>query len=254
MPVYHVPVIEPVEPLVKENGITGRNDVISQLNSAEDIIRRQSPDRIVTLGGDCLVSLIPFSYLAEKYGDKLGVLWIDAHPDIQNVEQFSNAHAHVLGLLLGHGDPELKDFVKTTIPSNNVMIAGVHNLLEHEQSFIDANNIATYSPQQVRENSEPIKDRIKSQGIEYLAIHLDLDALAPHHFRSVLFARPGRGEDDFGGVAEGELSMQEIVTLIREVTEATETVGLTIAEHLPWDAINLKAMLKELPLIGNTKT
>ena len=87
-----------------------------------------------------------------------------------------------------------------------------------------------------------------------MAIHLDLDALAPHHFRSVLFARPGRGEDDFGGVAEGELSMQEIVTLIREVTEATETVGLTIAEHLPWDAINLKAMLKELPLIGNTRT
>ena len=28
-----------------------------------------------------------------------------------------------------------------------------------------------------------------------------------------------------------------------------EPVGITIAAHLPWDAINLKSMMNELPLL-----
>ncbi|WP_420856055.1 hypothetical protein [Xenorhabdus indica] len=38
--------------------------------------------------------------------------------------------------------------------------------------------------------------------------------------------------------------------LINRATSDTKTVGLTISEHLPWDAINLKAMLAQLPLLG----
>lgn len=36
--------------------------------------------RMLTIGGDCSVSQAPFAYLAHRYGDGFGVLWIDAHP------------------------------------------------------------------------------------------------------------------------------------------------------------------------------
>ena len=32
------------------------------------MLRASDPGRIVTLGGDCSVSVVPFTYLAAKYG------------------------------------------------------------------------------------------------------------------------------------------------------------------------------------------
>ncbi|MFC3216124.1 arginase family protein [Novosphingobium panipatense] len=78
--------------------------LLSQARAAREAIERHAPDRIVTLGGDCLVDLAPMAYLSRRYGEKLGVLWLDAHPDVMSAAEFSHAHAHVLALLLGRGD------------------------------------------------------------------------------------------------------------------------------------------------------
>ena len=96
----------------------------------------------------------------------------------------------------------------------------------------------------------PVMDWLKDSEIKVLAIHLDLDVLDPHNFRSRLFAKPGRGKHDFGDVAEGKLNIPDVLKLIQEVTTEKEVVGMTIAEHMPWDALNLQEMLKQLPLIG----
>ena len=42
----------------------------------------EQPNKIVTLGGECSVSVVPFTYLANKYKDDVAMIWIDAHPDI----------------------------------------------------------------------------------------------------------------------------------------------------------------------------
>lgn len=100
-----------------------------------------------------------------------------------------------------------------------------------------------------RRSDDGTLDWIAAQGIDFLAIHFDLDVLKPRSFRSVLFARPGRGKDDFGGVAEGELVIADVLALVYRATRKARPVDLTIAEHLPWDAIPLKNMLERLPLI-----
>jgi arginase len=56
--------------------------VVAQLARALEVIGRHNPQRILTLGGECSVSVAPFSWLAERYGDDLAVLWIDLHPDV----------------------------------------------------------------------------------------------------------------------------------------------------------------------------
>ena len=52
-----------------------------------DVLRQQfsgalPDDRIVTLGGECSVSVAPFAALARRHGDDQAILWIDSHPDV----------------------------------------------------------------------------------------------------------------------------------------------------------------------------
>jgi len=249
-PVESVPVYEPTtEPLTEVDGITAKPQIIRQLNDAATLIQKHDPDSIVVFGGDCLVSLAPFSYLLNKYGDKLGVLWIDSHPDVQTANQYPNAHAHVLGALIGTGDEDLVAHVATRLNPSKIMIAGIHDPLTYEAEYLVRHNIATIDPEQVKHDRKEVMAWIEREGIEYLAIHIDLDVLDPSLFRSVLFAQPGRGKHDFGDVAEGKLTIEDVLNLIAQVTSKTEPVGLTIAEHLPWDMLNLKNMLSALPLM-----
>lgn len=245
-----VPVMAPAgESLDVEEGIVGRKHVVSQLKSARELIRQHNPETIITLGGDCLVSLAPFSYLVEKYGEKLGVLWVDSHPDVMTPEQFSHSHAHVLGALMGNGDRDLTQGIEKPLSPAKIMLAGIHDPLPYENDFIVSHGMMTCSPDEVRQGGQAVQDWIAREKIEYLAIHLDLDVLDPTAFRSVLFARPGRGPHDFGDVAEGCLSLADVTQLINRATSVAVPVGLTVAEHLPWDAINLRQMLASLPLM-----
>ena len=236
--------------LANEDGIVGRRAIVEQLLDAQDKITRNQPETIVTLGGDCLVSLAPFAWLVEKYGDKLGVLWINSHPDVMTPEQFPHVHARALGALMGNGDAELTQVVRKPLSPGKALIAGIHSPLDVEKQFISERGIATLSPSALRQNPQAIDEWIARERIEYLAIHLDLDVLDPALFRAVLFARPGRGVHDFGDVAEGKLTIAEVVNLINQAAAQAKPVGLTVAEHLPWDTLNLKNMLEALPLLS----
>lgn len=68
------------------HGIESRGTVMRCLTEALDLIHKHGVDRILTLGGECSVSVAPFAVLAEKYGDNLAVVWIDAHPDTDTPE------------------------------------------------------------------------------------------------------------------------------------------------------------------------
>jgi Arginase family len=81
-PTALVPVEAGDRGLSKQDGIEAKEAVIAQLAGALEVIGRHSPQRILTLGGECSVSVAPFSWLAARYGDDLAVLWIDAHPDV----------------------------------------------------------------------------------------------------------------------------------------------------------------------------
>jgi arginase len=72
-PVETVPVSapKPVETLEVENSILGRKALLRQARAARKAIEKHRPDRIVTLGGDCLIDLAPMAYLNTRYGRNL---------------------------------------------------------------------------------------------------------------------------------------------------------------------------------------
>jgi hypothetical protein len=63
--------------LANRDGIEAKDSILPQLAAALDVIRQYDPERIVTLGGECSVSVAPFAKLAERHGTDLAVLWID---------------------------------------------------------------------------------------------------------------------------------------------------------------------------------
>lgn len=249
-PSEEVPVHAPSEerlPVIDQ--IVDKTHLLEQADAARSIIDRHQPDRLIVLGGDCLVDLAPFAYLSEKYGDDLAVLWIDTHPDILLPGEWKNAHAMVLGNLLGIGDPDFVARVPSPLSPSQVMYAGLHDTLPHETSRIAEMGLRHASPSELRTSSAPVLDWLKETKPKYLAIHLDLDVLDPSGFRSLLFAKPGTGPDDFHGAAQGHMRIEEVVRLLSDVAELVEVVGIGIAEHLPWDALALKNMLAKLPLL-----
>ena len=72
--------------LEERDGIEAKAVVLQQLRSALAIISEHEPGRITTVGGQCSVSMAPFSYLTNKHGDDLAILWIDSHPDMSTGE------------------------------------------------------------------------------------------------------------------------------------------------------------------------
>src|SRR5215207_2232825 len=94
--------------LAKLDGIEAKPVVVDQLGRALEVTRRHKPARILTLGGECSVSVAPFSELAARYGDDLAILWIDSHPDIGTpASEYPGYHAMAVAALIGHGDPDV---------------------------------------------------------------------------------------------------------------------------------------------------
>jgi arginase len=94
------------------DGIYARADVVAGVKDATDKISSEKPDKIITIGGTCFVSLTPFDYPKGMY-ENVGIIWIDARLDVSTPKDgHPMAHAMVLGALLGNGDAELLSLVK----------------------------------------------------------------------------------------------------------------------------------------------
>ncbi|GAS81672.1 arginase family protein [Paenibacillus amylolyticus] len=247
-PLIHVPVkAYDGTSLVSENGIKGRAQLLQQLQAAQHIIQAHQPDRIVMFGGDCLVEQAPFAYLNERYGGELGLIWIDAHGDLVKYAGYDNGHTLPLGNLLGEGDPEFAKHVKVHLKPENIFMAGLTTPTQQENEVIQRLGIRTAGTEELTHDMDSIKKWIKETGIKHLAIHLDLDVLDPNMFRSLLFAKPG---EPYVFSPAGTMQLPHLLQLIKELSEETDVVGLGITEHMPWDAINLKNLLGEIPILN----
>lgn len=211
-------------------------------------IEEENPDKIITFGGDCLVSQSPFDYLHGKYQNKLGIIWIDAHPDISTPTIFNHEHAMLLGNLLGKGDPNLASLVENPFNPSDVLYVGLQQPTEDEIALLTEMNlnyqVQSESPLSIQE----IQVWIEQNDFDYVAIHLDLDVLDPNEFRMIYFAEPL--VEEYGAVA-GKMTLKELGQVMAGISAVSEVVGLTIAELLPWDVQNLQQLLSSFDIFDS---
>ena len=56
------------------DGVMDRDALVAQTKAAMDILKVEKPDKIVTLGGECSTSVVPFTYLADKYKNDVTII------------------------------------------------------------------------------------------------------------------------------------------------------------------------------------
>ncbi|QIW15737.1 arginase [Pasteurellaceae bacterium RH1A] len=226
------------EQVATQQGIYAYPAVTAQLQAALDIIKQHQPDRIVTLGGECSVSVAPFSYLADKYQGDVAVVWIDAHPDLTLPnEGYVGYHAMALSALAGKGDEQIIGKLPAFIEPKNAAIVGFRSYpadVERVEKF----GVTKISSASVNAKSDDVLAFLQATGKRKVLIHLDLDALDPADLRTAVAADP-----------DG-IKVAAVSRLIGDIAQAYDLVGLTIAEPMPREVIKLRNLLHSLPLLG----
>ncbi|MBE6084961.1 MAG: arginase family protein [Selenomonas ruminantium] len=244
---YKVPVAPPKgEPLKDENGVTEQKATVSNVENAQAIIRKVQPERIITLGGNCLVSEAPFDYLHGKYGDELGIIWFDAHPDISTPEMFNHEHAMVLANLMQKGDPVHNKLVAHPFASKDILYVGLQPLTAEEEKQMEKHGLSYTIQENGMLGNKEIKEWIANNNFKKLAVHWDLDVLAPTDYHSLYFNEPE--VPMFDGASCGREKFIAVVEKLLVLQEMADIVGFTVAEYLPWDAIRLRKALNQLKI------
>ncbi|OZG68948.1 arginase family protein [Bifidobacterium eulemuris] len=227
-----------------DDGIYAKGEVLAGIKDAMAKLDVSDPDKIITIGGNCMVSQAPFDYLHVKY-EHTGIIWIDAHPDVSTVRDgYPNAHAMVLGSLLGYGDPALSDLMRgPKFQPDEVLYVGLQGLHDYQQRFLDDVGV-DYT---VQTEEFVSNDEIRSfmERFDHILLHLDIDVLDEHLFHSTYFANPELVGDGSGG---GKMTMEQLSDILHCITTQSDVVGLTIAEYLPFDEYKLHQMFSTIPL------
>ncbi len=226
------------------DGIYAKDEVIGGIINAMAKIEEEQPDRIITIGGNCMVSLAPFDYLHGK-NDETGIIWIDAHPDVSvPSDGYPNAHAMVLSTLLGKNEESFTGLLKNRpFRSDAILYVGLQPVHDYQARFLEKNEIS-YRIQ----NREFISDGEICRFIrrfDQILVHLDIDVLDEHTFHSTYFANPELSGDGSGG---GKMTIEKLSEILQLITANGNITGFTIAEYLPFDEYKLHRMFSNLSL------
>ena len=238
-PTATVPVTMGDEGLTERDGLEAKSAVLRQLTAALDAIGEHQPDRILTLGGECSVSVAPFTALAARYPDDLAVLWIDAHPDTgTGASAYPGYHAMAVTALTGHGDPDVLAALPATLPADRVALVGLCEWTDDDYPRIAEWGLTAFGPDALRTTSAPVLDWLAATGCRHVAIHFDVDTIDSDELRLGLGAVPGG------------LTSAQVRRIVADVGAAADVVGLTIAEFIPRQVMQLQQVVVGFPLLG----
>lgn len=237
--VVTVPVAQEIAEREVVDGVSDRDIIARQTAAALDILRIKQPDRIVTLGGECSVSVVPFTYLLDKYEGDVAMIWLDAHPDITLPgDVYPGYHAMAVTAAMGLGDKKIVGQLPAKFDGSRILFVGLRDwerdeIVERQKQL----GIRHLMPADVRENSRKITEWLRRCGASHVVVHFDMDVLDPAEIVPAV------------GVCEDGLKTAEAVRIINDIAQEKDLVGLTVAEPMPRTAIRIKNMLQGLPLM-----
>ncbi|WP_103070458.1 arginase family protein [Aquimarina sediminis] len=161
---------------IQQYCINNYDAITEQLSRLKKEIETSNPATIRTIGGDCGLEIVPVSYLNKKYPN-LGVIWFDAHADINRPcdSPSCNFHGMPLRTLLGEGEKNMNNLLFSTIQASQIHYIGLRDIDNAEKKRINEGSI--YAPKQM--NTNELIETLKSKNISHLYLHFDFDCLDP---------------------------------------------------------------------------
>lgn len=183
---------------------------------------------VVTLGGDHSLALGSVKASMEYANEDIGLIWIDAHADINTFEttESGNIHGMPVSSLLGINEKKYNDLGNDLrIKPENLVYFATRDVDVKEAVIIEENNIREYSDKIISESSfeECIKEAIEylKPRVSKIHISLDLDGLTPDVIKGV--STP----------VKGGLNVNDPIYLIKEMMNHFEVISFDIVEYNP---------------------
>jgi arginase len=211
---------------------------LPEIARASSIIARKI-ERIIglghfplVLGGDHSIAIGTVSGLAAfavNQGKKLGLLWIDAHGDINTPETSpsGNIHGMPLATLLGFGSAELTSIGGSTPKTSpaNVALVGIRSLDTGEKKRLKETGVQVHTMSDIDRHGVPrVMKKALAQvtdGTDFVHVSLDLDAVDPA-------VAPGVGTPVKGG-----LDYREAHLIMETIADAGVMTSLEVVEVNP---------------------
>jgi arginase len=205
---------------------------------AELVLKTLEAGKIpIVLGGDHSMAAGTVAGVAEfhrRQNQKIGLIWIDAHSDMNTPETSpsGNVHGMPLAAIMGLGPPELGNIFNFSpkIDPDNCVIVGVRDIDAHEKENIRKAGIDVYTMRDIDERGmRAIVEealRIAGRGTAGYHVSLDMDWIDPED-------APGVGTPVRGGATyrEAHLAMETIADHGRMTSFEIVEVNPVIDEH-----------------------
>ncbi|WP_431923975.1 arginase family protein [Amycolatopsis tucumanensis] len=187
---------------------------------------------VLTVGGDCAVDLVPVAAARARHGERFGVVWFDAHADLNTPASSPSGafHGMVLRSLLGDGDPAFA--AAPALEPGRAVLVGARALDPAERDEIEAGRVRLVTGEPSR-----IVAEVRDAGIERLYVHVDLDVLDPSAFAGMDYPEP-----------DG-MSVTQLVDGLRALAEF-EVVGAGVTECVSGKREELAILAPVLHTIG----
>ena len=190
----------------------------------------------VTMGGDHSVSMGTVSGNGQRMGERLGVVWVDAHTDYNTPESSpsGNIHGMPVAHLTGRGDKRLRGLGGDwRLRPEDVVMIGIRSVDARERELLREAGVKVFTMKDVDQlGMTRIHDETQERlsGTASLHVSFDADALDPT-------VCPGVGTPVPGG-----LSYREGHLLMELLSESGRVSSLDIVEVNPiLDTRNLTA-------------
>ncbi|MFT5260372.1 MAG: arginase, partial [Gammaproteobacteria bacterium] len=112
----------------------------------------------VVIGGDHSIAMGTISGIAKHFKDSnqpLGLIWFDAHGDMNRPEisPSGNIHGMPLAHVLGYGDTDLSSILgmHPAVRPENVVLIGIRDIDHDEREFVNQSGITTFTMRDIDE-------------------------------------------------------------------------------------------------------
>jgi arginase len=170
----------------------------------------------LVLGGDHSIAVGTTAGAAayfHKQSKRVGMLWLDAHGDMNTPESSpsGNVHGMPLASIMGYGPPELTELagVRPMVEPRNVAVVGVRDLDSKERRLMKESGVHVFTMRDIDERGmrDVMSEALRFAGDDTagVAVSLDMDFVDPSD-------APGVGTPVRGGVTyrEAHLAMEMI--------------------------------------------
>ncbi|HXA68101.1 MAG TPA: arginase [Bryobacteraceae bacterium] len=197
------------------------------------------------LGGDHSLAVGTVSGVSKHLrdrGEKLGMIWIDAHTDMNTpaTSPSGNVHGMPLACCIGLGPKELTDIFgfSPKVAPENVALVGIRSVDDDERDNVQRSGVHAFTMRDIDERGmrSVIEESIRIAGTGTAGFHvsLDMDAVDPRE-------APGVGTPVRGGITyreahlametmcdSGRMTSMEVVEVNPVIDEVNRTAALAV--------------------------